>query len=174
MSLVASGTTNPTTPTSPRASASPTVTPTPTSLPDKEADALAAVLAAEHAAVYAYGVVGGQCDERHRVSAEQSLQQHAARRDILASRLAVAGRRPLPASPAYALPFEVDSPASALALAAHVELAVAAANADLVAASAPGRRLEPSRWLGENAVAARRWGARSAAFPGLPERAGRP
>ncbi len=154
--------------TSPTTAATPT--PAPTSLPDGEARALAQVLAAEHAAVYAYGVVGAQCDDAHRDLAEQRLQQHAARRDLLAARLTTARRTPPPAAPAYGLPFPVDSPAEARDLAAHVELAVAAANADLVAAAAPERRLEPARWLAQNAVAARTWRARSTAFPGLPER----
>jgi hypothetical protein len=158
-----SSTTSPTPATSP--------SPAPTSLPDDEANALAQVLAAEHAAVYAYGVVGAQCDDdAHRDLAEQRLQQHAARRDLLAARLATAQRTAPPAAPAYGLPFAVDTPAEALDLAAHVELAVAAANADLVAAAAPERRLEPARWLGQDAVAARTWRARSTAFPGLPER----
>ncbi|MGN6299868.1 MAG: DUF4439 domain-containing protein [Angustibacter sp.] len=154
----------------------PTTTPTPTpsaaptALPDAEARALAQVLAAEQAAVYAYGVVGAQCDDAHRDLAEQRLQQHAARRDLVAGRLSTAHRTPAAGPPAYGLPFPVDSPAKARDLAAHVELAVAAANADLVAAAAPERRLEPARWLAQNAVAARSWQPRSVAFPGLPER----
>lgn len=167
MTAPRSSTTSPPTP-SPAA----TPTPAPTTLPDGEARAVAQLLAAEHAAVYAYGVVGAQCDDAHRELAEQRLQQHAARRDLLASRLATAQRTPPPAAPAYGLPFPVDSPAEAGDLAAHVELSVAAANADLVAAAAPDRRLEPARWLAENAVAARRWRARSTAFPGMPERSG--
>ncbi|KQX63687.1 ferritin-like domain-containing protein [Angustibacter sp. Root456] len=160
------------TPSGSSTATTPATTPSsaPTSLPDAQAGALVQVLAAEHAAVYAYGVVGAQCDEAHRDLAEQRLQQHAARRDLLAARLTTARRTPPPAAPAYGLPFTVDSPAKARDLAAHVELAVAAANADLVAATAPERRLEPARWLAQNALAARTWRSRSIAFPGLPER----
>lgn len=165
MTARTSSTTSPT--TSPTTA---TPSPAPTALPDAEARALTQVLAAEHAAVYAYGVVGAQCDDAHRDLAEQRLQQHAARRDLVAARLATAKRTPPPAAPAYGLPFPVDSPAKARDLAAHVELAVAATNADLVAAAAPERRLEPARWLAQNAVAARTWRPRSTAFPGLPER----
>ncbi len=163
----------PATPTTPAATtASPSTAATPTSYSDAEAEALGAVLAAEHAAVYAYGVVGAWCDDRRRPLAEQRLQQHAARRDLLAARLTTAKRTAPAAEPAYALPFPVDSPATAVALAAHVEVALAAVNADLVAASAAARRWEAARWLAENSVAARRWGAADTAFPGLPERAG--
>jgi hypothetical protein len=135
-----------------------------------QVNALTAVLAAEQAAVYAYGVVGAQGAAGDRDDALAALQRHAARRDLVAARLSVAQQTPKPAPPAYQLPFEVATPAKARALAAHVESAVADANADLVAASPAAARVEPSRWLAESAVAARAWGARAQTFPGMPER----
>ena len=155
----------------PSASVTGSPSPTPPPLQEAEAHALAAVLAAEQAAVYAYGVVGGQASERQAAVALRDLQRHAARRDLVAGRLSAAGRAPAPAAAGYALPFPVDSPTTAAALAVHVEQAVAATNAALVASAAPVRRLEPARWLAENALAARRWGGEPTAFPGLPERA---
>lgn len=149
-------------------------TPPPTVLADGEAQAMAALLAAQHAAVYAYGVVGGQGTDERRSAAQEALTRHAARRDLLAARLSAAGRAPAPAPPAYALPFPVDSGTSARALAARVETAVAAAEADLVAAAAPASRVEVARWLAETAVTAMRWGAGATAFPGVPERSGQP
>lgn len=154
-----------TTPATPSAGASPSTT-----LDDATAHALGAVLAAEESAVYAYGVVGGQVGDDLRDAAATALQQHAARRDLVAGRLSAAGRRPTPAAAAYALPFRVTSRATARALAAHVESAVAAADADLVAASPPSARVEAARWLAQSALAARSWGAPATAFPGLPER----
>lgn len=154
--------------------AQPTSTGSPTSpgaMPTAQANALAAVLAAEQAAVYAYGVVGAQGAAADRDDALAALQRHAARRDLVAARLSVAQRTPKPAAPAYQLPFAVATPAQARKLAAHVESAVADANADLVAASPAAARVEASRWLAESAVAARRWGARAQTFPGMPERA---
>ena len=103
---MSSGTTTPTTPTTPVTPATPAATTaspstaTPTSYSDAEAEALGAVLAAQHAAVYAYGVVGAWCDDRRRSLAEQRLQQHAARRDLLAARLTTAKRTAPAAEPA--------------------------------------------------------------------------
>lgn len=149
-------------------------TPSGASAAQGEAEALAALLAAEQAAVYAYGVVGGQGAVSRRRLAQQALTGHAARRDLLAGRLSALGRTPPPAAPAYALPFPVDSEPSARALAAHVEDAVAAAAADLVAAARGSARVEAARWLSEAAVAAWRWGAAATSFPGLPERSAQP
>ena len=136
-----------------------------------ELAALAAVLAGEQAAVYAYGVVGGQAGPAHRKAAAADLSAHALQRDLLAARLSTAGAPPLAAPPAYALPFEVSSVADARRLAVHVELTLAAAYADLVAAAVPARREEAAGWLARCALQARGWGAAPQAFPGLPERA---
>jgi hypothetical protein len=136
------------------------------------AQALQALLAAEQAAVYAFGVVGAQGAAADRTQAGVALQKHAARRDLVAARLSAAGRTPPPAPPGYTLPFPVHTPVQARALAAHIESAVSDANADLVAATPPADRLEPARWLAESAqAAALRWGAQMVAFPGMPERA---
>lgn len=137
-----------------------------------ELAALAEALAGEHAAVYAYGVVGAQAGRSHRRAAADRLVAHGLQRDLLAAQLSTAGATPPPAAePAYALPFEVRTVADARRLAAHVELAVAATYADLVAASAPPRRSQAARWLAQCAVAAHHWGGPPHAFPGLPERA---
>jgi hypothetical protein len=148
-------------------------TSTPTTIPAAQTQALETLLAAEQAAVYAYGVVGAQGSSADRSRAAVALQRHAARRDLLAARLSAGGRRPTPAAPAYALPFPVRSRASARALAAHVESAVSDANADLVAATPAAQRVEPARWLTESATAARTWGAVGQTFPGMPERSPR-
>jgi hypothetical protein len=143
----------------------------PAQLPAGEATALDAALAAEYAALYAYGLVGARGGPAARRPAAAALQSHALQRDLLAARLSAAGRRPAPGEPAYALPFPVTSPATARALAAHVETALAACYADLVAAAVPGRRREAAGWLTGAAEAARAWGAAATPFPGLPERA---
>ena len=135
-----------------------------------ELAALTDVLAGEQAAVYAYGVVGGQAGPAHRGAATAGLSAHALQRDLLAARLSTAGAPPVAAPPAYPLPFEVSSVADARRLAVHVELTLAAAYADLVAAALPARRGEAAGWLARCAVQARGWGAAPQAFPGLPER----
>jgi hypothetical protein len=138
--------------------------------PPGELAALTTVLQAELATVYGYGVVGAQAGHGGRDRAAERLQWHALNRDSLAAQLTLAGKPPPPGPAAYALPFDVDSPESARALAAHLELGVAAAYADLVAAAGPSRRLAAAQAQATCAVAAQDWGAVLSAFPGLPER----
>jgi len=152
-----------TTTASPRATAA--------ALSAAEVGALVAALEAEEAALYAYGLVGARGGSPARAPAAAALQAHTLQRDLLAARISTAGRRAPAGEPAYALPFDVSSATTARALAAHVETALAARYADLVAAAAPGRRREAAGWLTRTAEAARRWGAARTPFPGLPERA---
>lgn len=135
-----------------------------------ELTAVAAALAGEHAAVYAYGVVGGQAGPTYRRAALERLSWHRLQRDLLAAQLSAAGTSPQPAEPAYALPFTVRTVADARRLAVHVEQAVAATYADLVAAEPPPRRGQAADWLAQCAVQSRRWGGVPQAFPGLAER----
>jgi hypothetical protein len=144
---------------------------TPPAQPSRdELAALGAVLQAELAAVYGYGVVGGQVDRVRRARAAERLGWHSLNRDALSAQLSLAGQAPAPGPAAYALPFDVDSDASGQALAAHLELGVAAAYADLVAAASGPRRTAAAQALAACAVAAQQWGAVVSAFPGLPER----
>jgi hypothetical protein len=135
-----------------------------------ELAALQALLQAELAAVYGYGVVGGQVGRPRRKLAEQRLEWHALNRDALSAQLSLAGQPAPPGPAAYALPFDVDSDASAQALGAHLELGVTAAYADLVTVAQASRRAAAALAQAACALAAQRWGAVVAAFPGLPER----
>jgi hypothetical protein len=161
--------------------ASPTVTSrapaplpsTPPAQPSRdELAALQALLQAELAAVYGYGVVGGKVDRVRRAKAAERLEWHALNRDALVAQLSLAGQAAPPGPAAYALPFDVDTDGSAQALAAHLELGVAAAYADLVTAAGAPRRAAAAQAQATCAVAAQRWGAVITAFPGLPERSG--
>jgi hypothetical protein len=77
-------------------------------------------LAAEYAAIYAYGVIGAHLGPQ--VALAQSAEAaHRARRDALVLRLSAQGVNPPAAPAAYALPFPVVDPASALKLATTVE-----------------------------------------------------
>lgn len=137
-----------------------------------ELTALQAALAAEHAAVYGYGVVGGRVDDRRRTEAKAAYDAHRARRDALAREVRDLGGRPVAASAAYALPFAVRGPADAVRLAARLEERVAGVYADLVRSSTGARRASAAGALREAAVRAVGWSGRSVAFPGLAERAG--
>ena len=137
----------------------------------EELQALQAALAAEHAAVYGYGVVGGRIREGRRTEAQGAYDAHRARRDALARELRDRGATPAAASAAYALPFPVPDSDAALRLAAELEDRVAGVYSDLVRATRGERRRSAAGALREAAVRAVRWRGESVAFPGLAERA---
>lgn len=139
---------------------------------DRELRALQAALAAEHAAVYGYGVVGGRIGDGRRTEAITAYDAHRARRDALVREVKDLGGRPVAASAGYALPFQVPDAAAAVRLAAELEDRVAGVYADLVRAAGGGRRALAAEALREAAVRAVRWRGKSVAFPGLAERAG--
>ncbi|MDN0201263.1 ferritin-like domain-containing protein [Streptomyces sp. S.PNR 29] len=139
---------------------------------DGELDALQAALAAEHAAVYGYGVVGGRVDAGRRTEARAAYDAHRARRDALAREVRDLGGSPVAAAAGYALPFPVPDSAAAVRLAAELEDRVAGVYSDLVRAAGGKRRATAAQALREAAVRAVRWRGGSVAFPGLAERAG--
>jgi hypothetical protein len=139
---------------------------------DRELRAVQAALAAEHAAVYGYGVVGGRIGEGQRAEARTAYDAHRARRDALVREVKDLGGRPVAASAGYALPFPVADAAAAVRLAAELEDRVAGVYSDLVRAAGRERRALAAEALREAAVRAVRWRGESVAFPGLAERAG--
>ncbi|MEU8888955.1 ferritin-like domain-containing protein [Streptomyces sp. NPDC048442] len=132
-------------------------------------DAAQAALAAEHAAVYGYGVVGGRIGDKRRAEAREAYDAHRARRDALARTVHDLGGKPVVSEAAYALPFPAADTASAARLAAVLEDRVAGVYADLVRASEGPLRREAAGALREAAVRAVRWQGGSVAFPGLAE-----
>ncbi|MET7569985.1 ferritin-like domain-containing protein [Streptomyces sp. NPDC005492] len=136
--------------------------------------ALQAALAAEHAAVYGYGVVGGRIREGRRTEAKAAYDAHRARRDALVREVRDLGGKPVAASAAYALPYPVPDSAAAVRLAAELEERVAGVYSDLVRAATGGLRGTAAEALREAAVRAVRWRGGSVPFPGLAERAATP
>lgn len=130
-----------------------------------------AALAAEHAAVYGYGVVGGRLDEARRAEATAAHTAHRARRDALRRTVRDLGAEPVAAAPGYTLPFEVPDPAAAVRLAAVLEDRVADVYSDLVRAAEGPLRRDAAAALREAAVRAARWRGSGVTFPGLAERA---
>jgi hypothetical protein len=100
-----------------------------------EAEALNAALAAEHAVVWGYGVVGGNAGESLRPAVRQADEVHRARRDALLPLVRRYGGEPVPTEAAYTLPFAVTDQRSALRLAVHLEEGAAAAWRYAVAAT---------------------------------------
>ncbi|WP_063728396.1 ferritin-like domain-containing protein [Streptomyces sp. RTd22] len=130
-----------------------------------------AALAAEHAAVYGYGVVGGRIGDDRLAEAREGYAAHRSRRDDLVRTVRDMGGRPQSAAPAYALPFAVPDSAAAVRLAAELENRVAAVYADLVRTSDGALRRQAAGALREAAVRSVRWRGGGVAFPGLTERA---
>jgi hypothetical protein len=87
---------------------------------------LADALAAEHAAIYAYGPIGVRLTDAAASAARAAEAAHRTRRDALILKLAEGGTTPAPAAPAYTLPFPVTDRASALRLAVEIEERTAA------------------------------------------------
>ncbi|MFJ8395358.1 ferritin-like domain-containing protein [Streptomyces sp. NPDC094144] len=130
-----------------------------------------AALAAEHAAVYGYGVAGGRVAAGRRAEATAAHHAHRARRDALVRTVRGLGGEPVAADPAYALPFAVPDPATAVRFAAVLEDRVADVYSDLVRAAGGPLRREAADALREAAVRAVRWRGSGVPFPGLVERA---
>jgi hypothetical protein len=92
-----------------------------------ENTALRTALAAEHAAVWGYGVVGAALDPSAQGLAAVSETAHRDVRDRVVELLAERGAEPVGAEGGYALPFPVLSGTDASALAVVLEDGVAAA-----------------------------------------------
>lgn len=137
---------------------------------DRALDAAQAALAAEHAAVYGYGVVGGRVGDERRPEATNAYDAHRARRDALTRTVRDLGGKPAAAAAAYALPFEVPDSAAAVRLAADLEDRIAGVYSDLVRAAEGPLRQDAAGALREAAVRAVRWRGSGVAFPGLAER----
>ena len=94
---------------------------------DTENAALREALAAEHAAIWGYGVVGAALDAESQELAQSSETAHRNVRDRVVALLADRRADPVRAAGAYGLPFPVLSPADASALAVVLEDGVSAA-----------------------------------------------
>lgn len=117
---------------------------------------LSTLVAAEHAAVYGYGVLGARLDPTLRAQALAAFDAHRARRDELAALLRARGEQ-VPATQA-AYDVAVAGRATALALAVQLEEGLSVRWRDLVAGSdeAALRRIGVAG-LTETAVRAAHW-----------------
>jgi len=116
---------------------------------DAETARLQQALAAEHVAVYGYGVVGAWLAGAPRRDALAALDAHRVRRDQLIALLRSRGAAPTPAAPAYRLPFAVTDAASAARLASRLEAGVARAARLLDGSSDPKVRQLAARMLAD-------------------------
>ncbi|MDB1089705.1 ferritin-like domain-containing protein [Streptomyces sp. ACA25] len=134
-----------------------------------ELPATQAALAAEHATLYGYGVVGARIDGERAKEVRQAHAAHRSGRDALHRAVRDLGATPVPAAAGYLLPFPVTDSDSALALAAELEDRLAGVYADLVRATGGSTRRQAAGALTAAAVRAARWRGAGVPFPGLPE-----
>jgi len=130
--------------------------------------ALQSALAAEHAAVYGYGVVGANLSGSGQAAAMTDWVAHQVARDTLEAMLRSRGAQPVAAAVAYQLPVTVRTPAQAASLAVILEDRVATAYLGLVALSSPSIRKFGAVALRAAALRAAFWRGSTVAFPGLP------
>jgi hypothetical protein len=128
-------------------------------------------LAAEHAAVYVLGVLGGRVatlpSPTLRNAIGTAYDVHLARRDRLEAMITAARATPVPAAPAYALTRPLVTAAQLAAAALRVERACLTAYGALVAASTgPTRRWAVDALVGA-AVAELGFGGSAEALPGM-------
>ncbi len=137
-------------------------------------ESAAASLAAEHAAIYAYGAIGAHLTGSLATAARNADAAHRARRDALVLQLSEGGATPAATDPAYELPFAVTDQASAVKLAAEIEDRTGAVWRSELAATTGDRRKAALDALVDCAVRAtgfRRAGGITPAtveFPGKP------
>lgn len=131
-----------------------------------ELDVLQETLAAEHAAVYVYGVLGGQTSQSAQpalfTAVGAAYTTHRGRRDVLTRAVADLGGDPTAAAAAYDVPARLDTPAAVMRVARGVEDACASTYATLVAGTTQTRRRWAVSALEDAAV-------RVLAFRGTPE-----
>jgi hypothetical protein len=129
--------------------------------------ALQAALAAEHAAIFGYGVAGAHLTGSSLAAAERDWTAHSEARDTLAAMIARQGVAPAAAQAFYRLPFQVRDAADARALAAYLEDGVTRAYLGLVAVSDQRLRHFGAMAVQDAALRAASWRGSTQAFPGL-------
>jgi len=121
-------------------------------------DQMAAALAAEEAAIYAYGTLGVKLTGTgDRTEARAAEAAHRARRDVLVTRLAALNASAAPAPAGYEIPFEITGRQSAVKLAIQVEDGVAQAWRAVLPVTDREDRAAALSALIDSAVRAARW-----------------
>jgi len=129
--------------------------------------ALQSALAAEHAAVYGYGVAGAYLSGGQQATATTDWVAHQVARDRLEAMLRSAGASQPTAAVAYQLPMPVRNAREAVALAVVLEDRVATAYLGLVALSNTAIRQYGAQQVQASALRAAAWRGSTVAFPGL-------
>jgi hypothetical protein len=135
------------------------------------AEAMNASLAGEHAAIYAYGVIGGRLDldSPPVQAATDAVEAHRARRDGVTALIEAGGGAPVAAEPGYLLPADVVDVAAARTTAQEVEDRCGVLYAALAATATGELRAYAVDALIDSATRALDWGAPTNPFPGVVE-----
>ncbi|MFG2078304.1 ferritin-like domain-containing protein [Nonomuraea maritima] len=132
-------------------------------------DKLHKALVAEHAALFAYGLLGARTSGALRTRVVDAFESHRARRDQLRSYIVAKGGKPAEADASYALPFFPSDARRAAELAVHLENGVTAAYLELVAAQDVSLRRYAAQAMQDAVLRAYRFRpAQPPAFPGMP------
>jgi hypothetical protein len=134
-------------------------------------DALQTALAAEHAAVFVYGALGGQTSQSATptlyADVTDAYVTHRGRRDRLIALIEDAGREPVAAEPGYDLPADLSTPTAIADRALRLERACAATYAFVVASTTDDIRKWAIDALLDTAVRELAFGGRPQRLPGL-------
>jgi hypothetical protein len=134
-------------------------------------DGLQRTLAAEHAAMYVFGVLGGRAANLGspvlRKALATAYDVHRTRRDRLESMIRATGGSPVAAEPGYAVPHRLASTARVTASALGVERACTTTYAALVGETTGAQRRWAIRTLAESAVSEIGFGGRAEPLPGV-------
>jgi hypothetical protein len=132
-------------------------------------DALQEVLAGEHAAIWVFGVIGGQVDEKTQQvlhdDVSSAYRAHRSRRDQLVARITALGATPVAADPSYSLG-EVDTAPLATAAALNLEKRASAVYANAVSRTKGADRAWAVNALIDAAVRQLRFQGSPETFPG--------
>ena len=141
--------------------------------PSTPVEALQATLAAEHAAVAVYAVLGGRVSVTDAPEAAVLLRAgydvHRARRDLLRGQLAAQDQEPAAAAPAYDVPARTRDADRLLAVAARTEERCAEVYAQQVAGTSGDQRRWAVDALRDAAVRLLSLGGAPGPWPGLRE-----
>ncbi|MET0838880.1 MAG: ferritin-like domain-containing protein [Marmoricola sp.] len=134
-------------------------------------EALQKALAAEHAAVHLYGVLGGQSSKSRQPALfsrlDQAYEEHRAYRDDLTVLVSAKGSDPVPAEVDYAVPGPTSTPGQIEAVARTIERRVTKTYGELVEnTSGPDRRWAITA-LDASALRELAFGVPPSDFPGL-------
>jgi hypothetical protein len=129
---------------------------------------LGTALAAEHAAVYAYGIIGARTTGNLRSTVTAAFNAHRARRDQLRTLITTGGGTPTEPTATYDLPIIPSTPAQAVELAVLIERGVTSAYLELTASTDATVRRMAALAMQESVT--RSYGLRPeiVALPGMP------